>query len=94
MRYPRPEDPELWTAVRRFVDPGFPDRPGRYMKLLGGRLLDWDDPERAVFMHDLGRDARQITDRELSTLLDSDWRNWSTPRPGLLPCPGPVPHPQ
>lgn len=75
MRHPRPEDPELWTAVRRFVDPGFPDRPGRYMKLLGGRLLDWHDPERAVFMHDLGRDARQITDRELSTLLDSEWRS-------------------
>ena len=25
-------------------------------------------------MHDIGRDAWQITDYELSTLLDSDWR--------------------
>lgn len=75
MRYPTPEDPELWTAIRQYVDPGFPDRPGRYMKLLGGRLLDWESPERDTFMQDLGRDARHITDRELSTLLDSEWRS-------------------
>lgn len=75
MRFPTPVDPELWTAIRRYVDPGFPDRPGRYMKLLGGRLLDWDGPERTAFTHDLGRDARHITDRELSTLLDSEWRS-------------------
>jgi hypothetical protein len=48
------------------------------MKLLGGTLLDWDGPERTAFMHDIGRDARQITDHELSTLLDSDWRSCLT----------------
>lgn len=75
MRFPRPEDPELWAAVRRYVDPGSATRPGRYMKLLGGNLLDWDGPERIAFMQDIGRDARQITDHELSTLLDSEWRS-------------------
>jgi hypothetical protein len=45
------------------------------MKLLGGNLLDWDGPERIAFMQDIGRDARQITDHELSTLLDSEWRS-------------------
>ncbi len=45
------------------------------MKLLGGHLLDWDGPDRTTFMRDMGRDAQQITDHELSTLLDSEWRS-------------------
>jgi len=45
------------------------------MKLLGGNLLDWDGPDRTAFMRDIGRDAQQITDHELSTLLDSEWRS-------------------
>jgi Family of unknown function (DUF6000) len=70
MRFPRPDNVELWAAIRRYVYPGSASRPRRYMKLLGGNLLDWDGPERTVFMQDIGRDARQITDRELSTLRD------------------------
>src|ERR1700733_7868997 len=76
VRYPTPDDPELWNAVRRYVDdPGSATRSGRYMELLGGELLDWDGPERAAFMRDIGHDARQVTDRELSSLLDSEWRS-------------------
>lgn len=75
MRYPTPDDPELWAAIRRYVDPGSPTRPGRYMKLLHGNALGIRGTERTDFMLAMGRDARQITDRELSTLLDSEWRS-------------------
>jgi hypothetical protein len=75
MRYPTPDDPELWAAIRRYVDSGSANRPGRYLKLLHGNALDMTGTDRTEFEAAMGRDARQITDRELSTLLDSEWRS-------------------
>jgi hypothetical protein len=74
MRYPRADDPELLAAIRAYVSSG-PDRPGRYLKLLHGNALAMRDPGQPAFQAALGRDARQVTDRELSTLLDSEWRS-------------------
>src|SRR5262249_60536331 len=45
------------------------------LKLLHGNALDMSGTERTEFESAMGRDARQITDRELSTLLDSEWRS-------------------
>jgi hypothetical protein len=54
---------------------GPPGRLGRYLTLLGGRPLGISGAAGAEFERRLGRDARQVTDRELSTLLDSEWRS-------------------
>jgi Family of unknown function (DUF6000) len=75
MRYPTPDDPELWAAIRRYVDTGSDTQLGRYLKLLHGNALDMTGTDRTEFKFAIGRDARQITDRELSTLLDSEWRS-------------------
>jgi hypothetical protein len=75
VRYPTPDDPELWAAIRRYVDSGSATRPGRYLKLLHGNALDMTGTDRTEFEFAMGRDARQIADRELSTLLDSEWRS-------------------
>jgi hypothetical protein len=40
-----------------------------------GTLQGTNDTEGAQFWSALGRDAQQVTDRELSTLLDSEWRS-------------------
>jgi hypothetical protein len=74
VRYPRRDDPELMAAIQRYVITGSSVRPGRYWAL-GGRVLALSGTERAEFGLALGRDAWQITDRELSTLLDSEWRS-------------------
>ncbi|MFG2824859.1 DUF6000 family protein [Kitasatospora sp. NPDC048365] len=66
------EDPEWSTLVRRYVTPG-----RRYLKL-GGSCLRMTGRERARFTRDLGRDAGDITPRELSVLLDSGWRERKT----------------
>ena len=71
MRYPGPDDPELLAAVRRYVDSG----SARYLKLLHGNALDMSGSDRTEFANAMGRDARHITDRELGTLLDSEWRS-------------------
>jgi hypothetical protein len=71
MRIPGPDDPELLAAVRRYVDSG----SARYLKLLHGNALDMSGMDRTEFADAMGRDARQITDRELGTLLDSEWRS-------------------
>ena len=76
MRFPRPDDPELMAAIRRYVYPVPGTRPRRYMDLLhGGDALAISGADRAEFELALGRDARQVTDRDLSTLLDSEWRS-------------------
>jgi hypothetical protein len=73
MRFARTGDLELWASITRYVgqwsDTGVSPR---YENLLHGSVLDLDDPECAAFAHDMGRDARQVADHELSTLLDSD----------------------
>jgi Family of unknown function (DUF6000) len=75
MRFPRPDDPELVAAIRRYVNAGPAGPPGRYLKLLHGNALAMTDADRTEFELALGRDAREITDSELSTLLDSEWRS-------------------
>jgi len=75
MRFPGPDDAELWAAIRRYVDAGSATQPGRYLKLLHGNALAMSGTDRAGFESAMGRDARQVTDRELSTLLDSEWRS-------------------
>jgi len=71
MRIPGPDDPELLATVRRYVDSG----SARYAKLLHGNALDMSGTDGAAFVAAMGRDARQIADRELGTLLDSEWRS-------------------
>ncbi|MFI6797410.1 DUF6000 family protein [Streptosporangium canum] len=61
------------TAVRRYVTPGR-GVAKRYMDLLHGNFLDRPEPERSQFTRSLARAAKQITDEELHTLLDSEWR--------------------
>lgn len=75
MRFPRADDPELMAAIRRYVNAGPAGRLGRYLKLLHGNALNISGEDRTEFELALGRDARQITDRDLSTLLDSEWRS-------------------
>jgi Family of unknown function (DUF6000) len=71
MRYPGADDPELLAAVRRYVDSG----SARYSKLLHGNALDMSGTDRTEFESAMGRDARKVSDRELGTLLDSEWRS-------------------
>lgn len=73
MRLLCPPDTELMAAVRRYVTPGRRSAK-RYMKLLHGNFLDMPEPERSRFTHSLARAAKRITDEELHTLLDSEWR--------------------
>jgi hypothetical protein len=74
VRLPTPDDTELTTAIRRYVTPGR-GSVRRYLKLLHGNFLALDDGERRRFLKQLARSARQISDRELATLLDSEWRS-------------------
>jgi hypothetical protein len=64
----------MTALVRRFVVSTAAARPGRYLKLLHGNVLSISGSERSEFMLAMGRDARQITDGELSTLLGCGWR--------------------
>lgn len=74
VRIPTNDDPELMTAIRRYVST--PDGPvRRYLKLLHGNFTALPDPERTAFRHALIDDAEHITDQDLSTLLDSEWRS-------------------
>ncbi len=73
MRLPTPDDAELMAAVRRYVTPGMGGLR-RYMKLLGGNFLLLDEGKRRRFLKHLAKDARQVSDRELATLLESEWR--------------------
>lgn len=74
MRRPTPDDVELTAAIRRYVVPKA-DGVARYEWLLGGSFAEMDEPERTVFLQQLAEAARQASDRELSTLLDSEWRS-------------------
>ncbi|WKX74011.1 DUF6000 family protein [Streptomyces sp. XD-27] len=69
MRLPRLSDPELTDAVDRYVKPG-----RRYLKLLHGNFTRQDEPECRSFLRALSAAARQISDEELETLLESEWR--------------------
>lgn len=74
MRLPTPEDAELTAAIRRYVTPGIGGLR-RYLKLLHGNFLVLDEGKRRRFLKQLASSARQISDRELATLLDSEWRS-------------------
>lgn len=45
------------------------------MELLHGSVLELVEPQRTLSVRSLAVDARQVTDKELSTLLDSEWRS-------------------
>ncbi|MEU0538547.1 DUF6000 family protein [Nocardia sp. NPDC005978] len=67
-----PTTPDELELVQRWVVADL-RKPGRYMRLKGIVPL-LDRPEQARFEADLARDARQISDDELCTLLELDWR--------------------
>lgn len=74
MRLPAPEDVELMTAIRQYVTPGT-GNGRRYLKLLNGNFLKMDPAERTRFLQQLAESARHVSDHELATLLDSEWRS-------------------
>ena len=74
MRLPSPDDTELTAVIRRYVTPGT-GSVRRYLKLLHGNFLALDEGKRSRFLEQLARSARQISDRELAMLLDSEWRS-------------------
>ncbi|WP_282780522.1 DUF6000 family protein [Nocardia sp. CC201C] len=72
MSFRLPADQPSLALIRRWVI-GDCAPPGRYMRLRGANLLR-DHPDRREFEASLSRDAREITDDELRTLLEFDWR--------------------
>jgi hypothetical protein len=77
VRLPTPDDVELMAAIRRYVTPGT-GNIRRYLKLLNGNFLTLDEAERRPFLQQLAESARQASDHELATLLDSEWRSCLT----------------
>jgi hypothetical protein len=61
--------------VRRYVV--WSERSGgqRYMDLMGTNPLREDEPEHDAFTAALAEDARQISDADLSSLLEFEWRS-------------------
>ena len=74
MRYPTPDDVELTAAIRRYVNPETGNIE-RYGWLLHGNFMRMDKAARTTFLRQLARSARQASDHELATLLDSEWRS-------------------
>lgn len=73
MSFPPPLPDPATDAIRRYVIGGA--KRGRYLKLLGGNFVRLQAEERATYLQELGRDARQVTDAELEFLLqDRNWR--------------------
>lgn len=72
MRVPFPPDYEMMKLARRYVVTRRVKVP-RYINLMGNFLRL---PDRKVigFGRALAKDARRITDHDLSALLDSEWR--------------------
>lgn len=66
------EESELLKLIRRYVTPD-----GRYLKL-GGSLLRMSGYDRAKFTRKLGKDAGEISHRELGILLNGGWRERRT----------------
>ncbi|MFF9377898.1 DUF6000 family protein [Streptomyces griseoluteus] len=69
---PTGDEDELLRLIRRYVTP---DR--RYLKV-GGALVGTSGRDRAKFLKKLGRDAVEISLRELGTLLAGGWRERKT----------------
>ena len=74
MRRPSPDDAELKAAIRRYVVPET-DGTARYLWLLGCDFATLGESARTAFLRQLAAAARQASDRELATLLDSEWRS-------------------
>jgi uncharacterized protein DUF6000 len=74
MRLPTPDDVELVTAIRRYVNPETGNIQ-RYGWLLHGNFLTLNLAERTLFLQQLACSAREVSDHELATLLDSEWRS-------------------
>ncbi|MFF4263757.1 DUF6000 family protein [Streptomyces virginiae] len=62
------ENPELLALIRRYVARG-----DRYLRL-DGPLMGMSEHDRTTFLRELGEDARAITPRELTVLLEGGWR--------------------
>ncbi|MGS2808519.1 DUF6000 family protein [Nocardia sp. MW-W600-9] len=71
MSFRMPTTPADQALVQRWVVTD--SFPGRYRKLLGMHPVH-EMPNRDEFEVGLARDAQQITDAELHTLLELDWR--------------------
>lgn len=63
------DDPELAAAVDRYVLPGH-----RYMALHGAHFLRSNEDDRNKFVQSLSTAAGQITLRELTVLLEGEYR--------------------
>lgn len=75
MRFPRADDVELTAAIRRYVVVGNGEIK-RYLYLLGGNFTrTMSAGERAAFLQALHAAAREISDKELEILLESEWRS-------------------
>jgi hypothetical protein len=70
-----PKAPDKLALVRRYVV--WSERSGgqRYMDLMGTNPLREDEPEHDAFTAALAEDARQISDADLSSLLEFEWRS-------------------
>jgi hypothetical protein len=69
-----PKTPDELALVRRYVV--WSEHPGgqRYVNLLGTNPLREDEPDRDAFIAALAEDARQISDNDLTRLLEFEWR--------------------
>ncbi|WP_432060767.1 DUF6000 family protein [Streptomyces sp. S1] len=65
-------DPEVQALYRRYCLPEH-----RYLKL-GGAVLRMSPEEYEPFLHALARDARAVTDAELTLLFEGGWRERRT----------------
>jgi hypothetical protein len=63
------------SRIRRSVRVADPATDGaRYLRLLHANFLQEHDPSRDTFASALAEDARQISDADLGTLLEFEWR--------------------
>ena len=63
------------SRIRRYVRAADPTTPGaRYLRLLHANFLQEQDPGHNTFTSALAEDAHQISDTDLGTLLEFEWR--------------------
>ena len=74
MRIPTPNDSEMMATIERYLSPEVGGWPW-FMELLHANFLALPERERSGFGRELGLSARQVTDRELTLLLDYEWRS-------------------
>jgi hypothetical protein len=74
MPFPDPYGPELSAAFNRYVIPMTGGTP-RWAWLLHGNFARMDRADRHRFLAPLAGSAREVSDHELTTLLDGEWRS-------------------